>query len=447
VKALARDASLAGRVHSVKAGREGRSVCRGAQKIVRHLSKHRAAPTAIRVKRYMSGQGSRFFARPLRFIKQCKISTTCSPLYRSSGISCYNSLMDFLRNLHQNLTPLLVIKFVGIGIVALLALSWAYYFVGSTLGPIFANNGSMIAPSAMPTIGYGYGGGGIAYDSVTSSDGYYMEKQAMSPQLSARNVSSILPPQGTTGDTAEEFEVTQYQATIETGNLEKTCGDIVALKVRKDVIFENANTYDRGCSYTFKVEHKSVEDVLAILKKLDPKELSENTYTIKSQIEDFTSEVDVLEKKRASIDATLSSALRAYDEITQLATRTQNAEALASIIHSRIGIIERLTQEKIAINEQLDRLARAKAQQLDRLDYTYFNVSVYENKFIDGEQITDSWKAAIRQFVVDLNLVVQGLTISLILFVFVLIKWLLYAAILFIVAKYGWKFVKSTWQQ
>lgn len=300
-------------------------------------------------------------------------------------------------------------------------------------------------------MGGGYGGYAMDGDAAYGYGADYMyakEEAAMMPRLSARNAASSMPsplPPQTTGDDAEAYEVTQYSAQIESRRSEDSCAQVSALKERDDVIFESANTYDRGCDFSFKVKHESVEDVLAFVESMDPKELSENTYTIKAQVEDFTSEVEVLEKKRASIDATLASALDAYEEITQLATNTQNAEALAKIIDSRIGIIERLTQERININEQLDRLARAKAQQLDRLEYTYFSVSVYENRFIDGENLKDSWKQAFKDFVRDANEIVQNLTVGLLLLLFLIAQWALYALIALFVAKYAWKVGKRIW--
>ena len=351
--------------------------------------------------------------------------------------------MEFLKKM--NLNPLLLAKLVGIGIVGILLLIFAFNLIAASFGPLM-NRGftSAIAPSAMPVEYSGYGGGGVAYDSNATK-----EMDLSMAQLSARNVASTRPPSvhGTTGKTAEQFEVTQYNASIETRHLSDTCNNVLSLKARTDVIFENANTYEHGCSYTFKVEHASVEAVLALIKKLNPKELTENTYTIKSQIEDYTNQIQILEKKRASIEATLISALSAYDGITALATRTENANALAQIIDSRIGIIERLTQERININEQLDNLARAKADQLDRLDYTYFGVNVYENKFVDGQQLKDSWKAAIQDFVRNVNKVVQDLTINLILLLLFIAQWLLYAAIVLVVAKYSWKFATYIWKK
>lgn len=355
--------------------------------------------------------------------------------------------MEFLNTLRKE--PLKALKVGGIVLVGLLLVLIAIQILGATLRPVMQQFG--VTGMTAPSISMGGGWGGYASDGDAAYDYAYTKGEyGMMPELSARNAASSLPPRPspqTTGDDAEEYEVTQYSASIETRDTEESCSSVEELKSRADVIFESANTHDRGCDFTFKVKHESVQEVLGIIEAMDPKELSENTYTIKAQVEDFTSEVEVLEKKRASIDATLASALDAYEEITQLATNTQNAEALARIIDSRIGIIERLTQERININEQLDRLARAKAEQLDRLEYTYFYVNVYENKFIDGEGLGDSWKEGLKGLIRDLNKVVQDLTIGLVLLLALIAQWALYALIVLLVAKYGWKIAKNIWHR
>lgn len=290
--------------------------------------------------------------------------------------------------------------------------------------------------------------GAPAYN-MAAQDSYSESGVSYGAKLSTRNVSPIMPPRpsGSTGSDAESYEVTDYNAQIETRNITETCDAIKELKALDYVIFENASESDRRCSYTFKVEHSRVAEILAIVKNLDPKDLTENTYTIKRQVDDFTSEIEILEKKRDSIDKTLESALRAYDDITSIATRTQNAEALAKIIDSKIGIIERLTQERININATLDQLSRAKAEQLDRLKYTYFNVSVYENIYFDWENIGDSWQAAVKDLVRSINSVLQSVTTGLLSFLLWLLPFIVYIFIIVFVGKYGWRGVKAIWQR
>lgn len=286
------------------------------------------------------------------------------------------------------------------------------------------------------------GGYGVSED-VAHSEPMMGE---MGMRLSLDNIGVPAPTPGTVGVGAEDYEVTDYSVSYETRNKDVTCGVVSRLKALDYVVFESANEHDRGCTYTFKVTHAHVDDILATLTALDPKELNENTYTIKRQLDDFTSEAEILKRKLASIDDTLESALDAYDEITALATRTQNAEALARIFDSKIGIIERLTQERLNTAAQLERLERSKAEQLDRLEYTYFYVSVYERAYVDGESLKDSWKAAVRGFVEDVNRVVQDVTINLLAFLFFLAQYLLYLFILLVVAKYAWKVATHVWR-
>lgn len=267
--------------------------------------------------------------------------------------------------------------------------------------------------------------------------------------LSARNVAGTMPPEtpGTTGSDAENYEVVNYNGSIETANISKTCKAVADLKVKDYVIFENSNESDTYCTYTFKVSKDHVAEVKSLIESLDPKELSENKYTIKNQVEDFTSETDILKKKAEVIDATLKNAIAAYDEITVIASRAQDAGALAKVIDSKIQTIERLTQERLMINEQLDRLTRGKAQQLDRLEYTYFTVHVYENKYFDGEALRDSWKQAVREFFRDLNNIVQDLTIGLVTLAVMALQFILYFFIAVIIAKYVWRGTKYIWNK
>jgi hypothetical protein len=362
--------------------------------------------------------------------------------------------MDFLKNFDP--TPMRIAKLAAILLAALVVLAVAAQLFAPSL-PL-----SMAPSAARMEQSYGYDGGGNAgyageYDSyATKPSAAAMPQMGGPATLSARNVAVMkddammpVPPMqnGGAGADAEEYEVKDYNATIETRKLEQTCAAFTELKAKTFVVFENSNSYETGCSFTFKVEHEHVPEVLAWVKDLDPRSLSENAYTIKKQIEDFTSEEDILKKKLVSIDETLRSAIAAYDSVTRLATQSQDAGSLAQVIDSRISIIERLTQERININSQLDRLSRAKAEQLDRLDYTYFYVSVVENKYVDTRQLSDSWKHAVRDVVRVANEAIQGVTINLIALFFIVLQYALYALILLVIVKYGWEIAVRIWKK
>jgi hypothetical protein len=342
-----------------------------------------------------------------------------------------------------DLKPMNVLKIAGLALVAIIAIIFAVELIGSSFSVLLPKNYTQSIRQNMPSASTDevyYETGGIA-NSKMSGDAV---------GLSVRNVeTSAVPPKDsiTIGDTAEEFEVTDYSATIETRDLKNTCAAVAGLKSRADVIFENANEYRQGCNYSFKVKRDKTEEILGIIKSLNPKEVAENTYTIKKLVDDYTGETEILAKKMASIEETLKNAVSAYDDITSLARKTQDVESLAKIIDSKINIIERLTQERINTNAQLERLNRSKAEQLDRLEYTYFNVNVMENKFVDGQNLKDSWKAAIKTFIRDINDIAQGITIGLFAMLFFALQYIIYLFIILIIAKYSWRLAKNIWQK
>ncbi|OGD69088.1 hypothetical protein A2996_00205 [Candidatus Campbellbacteria bacterium RIFCSPLOWO2_01_FULL_34_15] len=330
----------------------------------------------------------------------------------------------------EKIKNLPIVKILGIGILGLIFLSVAVWFFSFAFRTAFYGGNNMISPSSAPSYDMGY-------DMMYEEDGVAMK------ELSMRNV---IINQGTIGSDAEEFEVTEYYGNIKTGNLDKTCGRIEELKGFDYVIFENSNRDDRNCSYTFKVKNENAEEVLATVKDLKPENLNANTTTIKNVVDDYTSEVEILEKKLTSLEKTLTDAQSAYDDITVLATRTQDVASLAKIIDSKIQLIERLTTERINIKEQIDRLNRAKADQLDKIDYTYFRLNVSEIIIFDGKALKDSWIYEVRQFINEFNRMLQDISVNLASYLLMLIKIAIYLLIALLVAKYGWIAVKKLWK-
>lgn len=336
--------------------------------------------------------------------------------------------MNFFKSL-PHLKPLQVLKIAGIAIVAIIIITLAIQLVGNSVNSLTSGKALYTTESVFPS--------GLSYDEAYNG----VEKSRV------RGIAPEPPSGGAIGGDAEDYEVAEYRSTIETRHLEDTCNVISNLKTFDYVVFLNANEYDKGCGYTFKVEKERAGEILNVIKGLDPKELTENVYTIKKTIEDLESEEDVLKRRKKSIKETLGIAIDAYDDITSLATRTENADALASIIESRIRTIEQLTGKIIAINARLESLANIKVEQLDRLEYTYFYVTVYENVFVDFEDLKDSWKTAVKDFVRNVNNVLQDVTINLIALLIYLAQYVLYLLILLLVVKYGWRVGVYIWKK
>ncbi|MEA1962899.1 MAG: hypothetical protein U9M94_01520 [Patescibacteria group bacterium] len=339
--------------------------------------------------------------------------------------------MEFLNK--YNLKFSQILKIGGLAILGIIVLVFLFRVVGSSFSSL--SRATLNSPKAGFDKGMPFG-----VESLRSNADY-----AVSPQISARNIAQTQQQKSSTGNTAEDYEITEYNSTIETRNLKNTCAQVSMLKAKSYVIFENSNQYDTGCNFYFKVEKNYQEEILGVIKALNPKTLTENTRSIKNAIDDYTQEEDILKKKKMTIENTLNDAINSYDEISRVATQARDAESLAKIIDSKIRIIERLSQERINISVQLDRISRSKAEQLDRLSYTYFNIRIYENKYVNIDDLKDSWKAAIKKFVRDINKIIQDVSINLLAVILMILQYALYILILIITAKYGWKIAKNIW--
>jgi len=348
------------------------------------------------------------------------------------------SFPSFLAKLKAK--PILLVKYLGIGLIVLVVLSFILPLINSPLRGEFPslsgmmNNGNVLSSQDESVSKLSYTG---SYAGVA---GFVADTGIVSPE-------PPYPQPGDIGGDAEDFETTEYSARFEPRNAKSICHEIAQLKPKPYVVFAYTNDQDKGCDYTFKVELDHVDEVLTLIKSLDPKDFFESTYTIKQQIDYIESEKDILQKKLETINTTLTAAITAYDEITALAQRSLDAESLASVITSKLDTVERLTREKITISAQLNQIEKQRAQKQDRMKYTSFSVSVYESPFFDGEQLVDSWKMNIREFFVSVNETLQSLTIGFVAFLFMLAWYVLYALVLLVVAKYGWRFIKSFWKK
>ncbi len=336
-----------------------------------------------------------------------------------------STTMSFFKNFDWSFKS--IAKVIGLVFLGIIVLSIVVALIGFSFRTVFQ--------TARYNEGYGESAkmGGVAYD------------MAAEPMMAR---SGVIPPQPgySTGPDAEDYEVKTYSATIRTRKLEQTCGVVSALKTREDVIFENANQNDDSCYYRFKVEKESTNNVLEVIEGLDPEDLNENIQTIKGTIEYYDKQLEILEKKLESVEDTLSKAQSAYDDVAELATRKQDVESLALIIDNKLKLIEKLTNERLNIKERIDQYNQNKADQLERLNYSFFNVNIYKDKIFDWKQIKDSWKYELKAFVNNFNKVVQGISVHLVTYFIRFIQVAIYFFISVFLLKYAWGATKRIWK-
>jgi len=353
--------------------------------------------------------------------------------------------MPLLQNLNLKAKPIL--KTAGLAILVIIVIYIAFSLIGSLFGSFSGRSQSIgYSKNASYDSGVSMSAPMMASRSIGLPDLSLSSRNAESEMMVSEDSSYLQDNAPSSGSQAEKFEVAEYDATIKTRQLESACATVSGLKVREDVIFESAREYSYGCNYTFKVTREKTDEILALLKGMKPRELAGNTYTIQSQVNDYTSEIDILQKKLASIDETLGKAIISYDEVAQVATGARDVTNLARAIDSKISTIERLAQQRININSQLDMIQSSKSQQLDRLGYTYFSVNITKDSIINWQNLNDSWGVAIRESTGQVNEAIQNISVNLVGFLFNLLQYIIYALILLLVAKYGWRLTKSIWQ-
>lgn len=326
------------------------------------------------------------------------------------------------------------LKITGIVLGAIIVLA---IIVNLIIAPLFSGFGGSFSSNLRESMM----GGSYATGISPQASSY---KSTSDISLSTRNIAS---EEVMDGVDYGNYEVTQYSATIETGKLKEDCNVVADLKGRDYVVFENSNIAERYCSFSFKVDKDKSEEVLEIIKKLKPRDIDQNIESIKKEIEDYTSREEILKNKQASIDETLENAIAAYDEITELATKTNNADSLAKVIDSKINILERLTAQRLQVSSELERLAKAKAEELDRLQYVNFYVYIYENKIFDGQNFKDYWVLSAKNFVSNSNQLLKDLSLGLVELLLIVVKYFIYIFSIIIAIRISWKLGKKIWKK
>ncbi|MFH0833947.1 MAG: hypothetical protein V2A63_00980 [Patescibacteria group bacterium] len=287
------------------------------------------------------------------------------------------------------------------------------------------------------------------------SSGYgAMPEMAMDAGYSKMAVSSsrnILPPiPGPSGEvvdtTAEDYEVKNYSANYQPSDKTKICATILNLKSDPEIVFSNSSESDSSCNFTFEVPNERADEILKILKDLDPEDLNQNIYTIQKSVEGTSDQLKVLQNKLEQTESTLTDAQKAYEDLMRLATNSHDVENLTQLITLKINSIEQLAQTKISITQEIEQVQRSREDLLRQIKNTTFNISVYEQKFVDWKQISESWKNALRDFVNNLTDLTQFVSVRLVSFVFYSAAALLYLAVAFGFLKVLWLLGKKVWK-
>lgn len=296
---------------------------------------------------------------------------------------------------------------IGIAVLSTVA---RVAFSGWTPDTVMQGVAPMVAPSA--SMGYG----GVAGMAEMASDymggDVYGTKMANVAYDTSSSIIAPMPPMAVNGSrNAEKYERTDYSANFMTRRFTETCDAVEAWKPLEYVIFDTANRSEQNCWYAFRVATAHADEVLAKVKALKPDDMSVNVQTVAQSIENTADRITILKRRLASVDATLASAERAYDQAIG-EVRGSSVGNLGALVTDKLNTVERLTNEKLSLDEQISSLEQGKDDQLDETAYTHFSVSVSKVSFIDWKSLGDKWRYAVQQAVNDVSDIFSGILLS-----------------------------------
>lgn len=244
----------------------------------------------------------------------------------------------------------------------------------------------------------------------------------------------------------DAYEARAYRATITTHDFGYVCDTLEGWKPRPDVVFEEVARSDTSARYRFKTTRATAPDILAVLKALDPDDLTEETEVVKKQLLAYTSELEVLQKREALLQQTLSDVSAAYDELVALSKTTENVKVLATVIDDKLRYLQELSHQRIQVSREIAALAERRADLGDRIDFVYFTVDVVKYQIIDKAALRDTWVRAARDFVDATNVALQTLTLGFLTLCLFAIKVVFFGTLGIMAVKYGWRLAVRIWR-
>lgn len=245
----------------------------------------------------------------------------------------------------------------------------------------------------------------------------------------------------------ESFETTSYSVTARTRDFDPLCAELENLKADEAIHFKYLNTAINNCRATFYVEESKVDATIDIFSSFAGIEISRNTESVTRHRQQLQSQTEILQQQLASVQRSLTSAEIQFDELADFARQSKDAASLSEAIRYKLQNIDTLTQRKINLTNQLNRLYQQAADLKDRLDVVQFDVSINRSYPIYSERDSQKWESAWE----ELKDAYTDTLINLSAFFGVFLLWgvqtVIYLLVSIVILRGLWKFVKLLWNR
>ena len=264
------------------------------------------------------------------------------------------------------------------------------------------------------------------------------------------DIESYIQPTPNTGNYTsdlESYETTSYGISGDTKEFDRVCSSLESLKDSPNVHFKSLNITKNRCSAILYSEESEVDRILWELAGYDDVDYTRNTISVTRHKQQIEGQTQILQEQLKNVNRSLVSTEQQYNELAELAKENNNADALSTAIKQELSQMKSLTNEKINLTSQLDRIYQQAADLQARLDVVEFSVNISRQNVIDSDKYEDVWSNTWNQLKDSFNNTLVNLTFILASFLLYVIQFVVYALILIYIAKYLWRLTRWIWNR
>ncbi len=222
------------------------------------------------------------------------------------------------------------------------------------------------------------------------------------------------------------FEIKNYEIKYKTNETLYLQNKIKELKKKNFVIFDRYDESKQNSQYVIKVKRENFEEVLEFLKELSPVKIHLFVENIKKSIDSTIDREKLLSDKLRKIEVILNDAIESYSSLLKLAKEQNNIESLTKLIDLKINTLNKLSNEKNAILEQINYIKKNRKELFDKVNFVIFRISIEEFLYLDIIELKNSWQYEVKNLVSTLNNLAQNLSVKFLIFVVNVIKFMVY---------------------
>lgn len=293
---------------------------------------------------------------------------------------------------------------------------------------------------------------GFAMDAPSSGMGMGMELNnydSASPTY-RQTESSYYPPQPNPTDYTkglESYETTTYNLGGRIKQFDEFCDALNFLKADSQIHFKSITTSTNNCQAMFYVNKNKAIETLNTISNYSGIEVNRNTTSVTRHRAQLQSQTAIIQQQLASVMKSLSTAETQFDEIAEFSRQTNNATELSKAIREKLTLIDTLTQRKISLTSQLDRLYQEASDLEERLNVVAFYVNVNRSYPQNVNEQSQKWEQAWYNLKNQYTNTLIAITALFSVFILRVVIILVYALVIIVALRGLWKFVKLVWNK